>query len=204
MSGFFIRIGIAALIFGVVAGNIFTHPDYSVVSNSISELAAQNMPNAWIMRVAFFVYGLSVAAAALADIRTRVPARIAVIAFGLSLVGAGYWAARPIWLDAPFDLRDDYLHSIFGTLAGVSFAAACSARLFLPSGSLNDRLSRLGLVASIAIPLFMLQFPNIDGLPQRLMFAISALWLWREFRSNYAHVQKCVVDALFAVYTLHR
>ncbi len=180
----FICMSIAALVVGIVAGNIFAHPDYSLVSNTISELAAQDAPNAWIMRTTFFAYGLGVAAAALADIRTHLLARIAIIAFGLSMVGAGVWAARPIWPDAPFDAGEDNLHSIFGTLTGVSFAAACSARLFLPSGSLRDRLSWVGLVASIAIPLYMLQVPAFDGLPQRLMFAISAIWLWREFRRS--------------------
>ena len=182
MSFALIRISIAALVVGIIAGNIFAHPDYSIVSNTISELAAQDAPNAWIMRAAFFTYGLGVAAAALADIRTHVLTRIAIIAFGLSLVGAGFWAARPIWPEAPFNVREDNLHSIFGTLTGVSFAAACSARLFLPSGSLRDWLSWVGLVASIAIPLYMLQVPTLDGLPQRVMFAISAIWLWREFR----------------------
>lgn len=176
-----IRLGILVLFLAALTGSFVTSPDYSVFAHTISELAGQDMPHAWIMRTGLAAYGAAVVIAGIPGLTARPLHRLPILAFGLSMAGTALWAARPIWPDAPFDVGEDWWHSVFSSTAGMSFSLACAARLFLPGGSPRDVLSWTGLVASVAIPLLMFRFPDHDGLPQRLMFAISAVWFWREF-----------------------
>ncbi|MGI9394957.1 MAG: DUF998 domain-containing protein [Boseongicola sp.] len=182
MSALFVRSGIVLLITAAVVGNLLTHADYNLISNRLSELGGQGMPNAWIMQSGFFAFGTGSIIAAALTLRRLPASRIAIVVFGASMILVSLFPARSIWPDVQFDALVDELHSGFASVAGTAFALACAARLFLRSGHIGDFLSWIGLVASIAIPVFMLQYPEFAGLPQRLMFAISALWLWREFR----------------------
>ncbi|MGI9389598.1 MAG: DUF998 domain-containing protein [Boseongicola sp.] len=184
MSTLFVRTGIVLLITAAVVGNLLTHADYNLISNRLSELGGQGMPNAWIMQFGFFAFGAGSIIAAALKFRRLPASRSAIAVFGASMVLVSLFPARSIWPEMPFDALADDLHSIFASVAGTAFGLACAARLFLRSGHIGDWLSWIGLVASVAIPLFMLQYPEFAGLPQRVMFAISAIWLWREFRPS--------------------
>ena len=171
------------LVLAALIGPSFTSADYSSISNSISELAGQALPNAWIMRLGFAGFGTGILIASALDPR-RPLTRAATAAFGLSMLLVAVFPTRPIDPTAPFDARADRLHSVFAFTAGLAFSAACMSRLFLPGGSLRDGLSWTGLVASVLLPLLMVQAPEVDGVLQRVMFAISVVWLWREFGSG--------------------
>ncbi|MCA8867051.1 MAG: hypothetical protein KDA67_00195 [Rhodobacteraceae bacterium] len=54
-------------------------------------------------------------------------------------------------------------------------------RLAMNRGKKLDWLSWLGLIAAILIPLAMFNIDGYAGLLQRLMFAISFVWVAREF-----------------------
>lgn len=177
-----IRVGILACIAAILLTQSLTLDEYSIVANAISELAGQGMPFAWIMRAGFIVFGAGALASALAGIRRNPPGRIAVAVFGLGMIGAGIWSHAPIRPDMPVDPQEDFLHSIAASLLGTAFALAALFRIMAPGGSRRDLLGWTALVASVAIPLFMMSYPGLQGLPQRAMFAISFVWLWREFR----------------------
>jgi hypothetical protein len=139
------------------------------------------MPAAWVMRAGFASYGLGALAVALPGLVRRPWAQAPVLLFGLGLIGVAIWSSLPIDPALGGDPVEDRRHSLFASGMGFAFAAACAARLFLPGGRLTDPVGWLGLIASAALPLAMLAWPGIDGAIQRVMFAISALWLWRSY-----------------------
>ena len=184
MFAFIPGAGILVLIAAMVLAPLFSHPDYSSISHTTSELAGQNMPNAWIMRAGFALYGLAALAAALGRLRDAPLLHLPVALFGLGLIGAAIWSAMPIDPALGGDLTEDTLHSVCASGLGFAFAAATAARLFLPGGRVTDWLSWAGLVASVALPLAMIQWPEFDGAIQRVLFGLSALWLWRCYGSS--------------------
>lgn len=52
-----IRAGAVICLVAFLAGPLYTEPGYDWVRHSISELAAQNTANAWIMRLGLFCLG---------------------------------------------------------------------------------------------------------------------------------------------------
>lgn len=175
--------GIAVIVAAMLLTPLVTLGSYSSVVHTTSELAGQGMPGAVWMRIGLAGYGLGTGAA----VALRWPAHplrdLALVVFGLGLVGSAIWASHPSDPALPFDASEDWWHSVFSGLVGTAFAAATALRLFGPDGRPTDLLSWIGLVASVVLPLWMFADPGpgIDGLLQRTMFAISFLWIAREF-----------------------
>ncbi len=172
---------IAIIVLAILVGPFFSPPEFSWVQHSTSEQAGQHMPGAWIMRVGFFAYGSGAMIAALCDWRNRTWVRGALVIFGAGLIATGIWSNASILPEVVSDMDEDRLHSIASGVVGTAFAAACAARLFAPRGDRRDWLSWLGLVVAVVIPLAMTELPEFRGLLQRIMFALSFVFVGREF-----------------------
>ncbi len=170
-------LGIGAITLAAMIGPFASHPAYSSITHSLSELAGQGMPNAWIMRSGFVAFGGAVLAASLLRLR-RDPAVFGALAvFGAAMLAAAYWSHLPIPVLEGGSTAEDDLHSLAATTMGISFATACGARLWTQRGRGIDWLSGLGLVVSVGIPLIMFQAPEIAGAVQRIMFLVSFVWI---------------------------
>ena len=87
------------------------------------------------------------------------------------------FSARP-WTGAPYDGTEDALHSLAATGMGFAFALGVVAtfawaRRFRARPWWPDAVA---VVASVALPLAMTAWPDVDGAPQRVMFAIAYAW----------------------------
>jgi hypothetical membrane protein len=101
---------IVAFVLAAMVAPFASHPDYSSVRHSLSELAGQDMPNAWIMRVGFVVFGAAVLAASLARFRNDPAVFGALSLFGVAMVAAAYWSHLPITQLAGGSQGEDDLH----------------------------------------------------------------------------------------------
>jgi hypothetical protein len=170
--------GIAAIIAAVVLGPFFSDPNYSSLSNTLSELAGQNMPAAWIMRLGFVAFGLSVIVAVVLRFRAlSIAVGLPLVGFGAAMIAAAIWSNLPIDADLGGSREEDTLHSVAASAMGFCFAGATLAQLWRLGFPSSDWLSWLGLGASVVLPLGMATWPDVDGALQRMMFAISFVWI---------------------------
>ena len=176
--------GIAAITLAALIGPFASHPAYSSVRHSLSELAGQNMPNAWIMRGGFAVFGGAVLAASLIRWRSDPLAFGALAIFGIGMLAAAIWSHLPIAPVAGGSIAEDDLHSIAATAMGLAFAATCCARLWTQRSQGLDWLSVGGLLISITIPIMMMKLPDVAGLMQRMMFLFSFIWIYMLVKSS--------------------
>lgn len=137
------------------------------------------------MRAGFVGFGLATLAAALVEWNARPLVHAALALFGLGLLGTAIWSNASILPGVSSDLHEDWLHSVASGVVGTAFAAACAARLFAPRGSKADLLAWGGLVMSVVFPLAMGELPELRGLIQRAMFAVSFIFVAREFVYPY-------------------
>lgn len=152
-------------------------PSYDWQRHTLSQLGGQGMPGAAVMNLGFALLGISVTAATVLSWGRAPLTEYALLVFGLGFVGAALCSTGHIDPSAPLSQRQDMLHSVFAMLIGFAFAAATLSRLIGPQGALSDWISWLGLIASVALPLAMANMPEQQGLLQRIMFAISLIWL---------------------------
>jgi len=96
--------------------------DYSWVSNTTSESAAQGVQGAWVARLGFVLFGLSTILLAAGSRRRWGPWATAVhAAFGALMIASAGFAHRP-WTPGEFDHAEDLLHSVAATGIGFAFA----------------------------------------------------------------------------------
>ncbi len=151
---------------------------YSWLRHTTSESAAQGVPGAWLARLGFLIFGLTVVwiSNRLQD-RWTMPVRLMHAAFGALMTATAAFSTRPWLPDITYDPIEDALHSFSATSMGFAFAIGVVLRLLHRGHDLSGRVMDLiAIVAAIAIPLAMSAFPEWDGLLQRGMFAIAYIW----------------------------
>lgn len=158
-------------------------PDsYSMVSNTISESAAQGVANGWLARLGFLFLGLSVLVlVGLAGPRWGPWGRLAFRVYGVAMVATAVFSHMP-WEDLPYDLFEDSLHSIAASTVGTSFTVGVVLVTFRRGA--KERLARVSdvvaLVAAVAITIVMFGAEDIAGSVQRVMFVIAYVWFGME------------------------
>lgn len=154
-------------------------PDsYSWLRHTTSESAAQGVAGAWLARLGFLIFGLTVVwlAERLLD-SWPLPVRLMHGGFGLFMVATAVFSTRPWLPNLPYDPVEDTLHSFTATTMGFAFAIGVALRLWhRGQHRWGHVLDVVAVVASVAIPLAMSALPDWDGLLQRGMFAIAYLW----------------------------
>jgi hypothetical protein len=163
----------------VATAPVLMPASYSWLSNTTSESAAQGISGAWLARLGFLSFGLSVMA--LAFVRTRQWGRWSTAlhyAFGTFMAAAAAFSTRP-WNGTSYDRTEDALHSVAATAMGFAFAAGVVA-----AAVHRGRRARIGglvldvvaVAASVVVPLAMSAWPAADGALQRFMFAVAYVW----------------------------
>ena len=156
---------------------------YSWIEHTTSESGAQGVQGAWVARTGFLLFGLSVVRIA----RLRRPlwgqsATALHLVFATCMMAVAAYSARSWIPTAAFDSTEDLLHSIFATLMGFAFAfgvAAVALERRRDDGSWRF-LDVAAVTASVVLPLGMSIDGSVDGVLQRVMFAIAYLWFVRE------------------------
>lgn len=176
--------GLALSALALVAAPLLVPADYSWVSQTTSESAAQRLDGAWMARLGFVLFGLPVVVLATAG-TWRWGAWGASLhgAFGALMTAAAAFSHRPWQPEADFDRMEDLLHSVAASAMGIAFAVGVvvvgvvAAQRGQPRGKALDVLA---VGASVVLPLCMTAVPQLDGLLQRLLFAIAYVWYARE------------------------
>jgi hypothetical protein len=175
--------GLAASLVALGLAPAFMPDSYSWVTHTTSESAAQGVEFAWIARLGFVLFGSAVLLLVCVIGRAWNPlARIGHAVFGALMIAAALFSHRPWEAGIAFSQTEDFLHSVAATGMGFGFAAGVIAvALFRRrvSGYVWV-IDALALVATVAIPLAMVNLEEYTGLLQRGMFLIAYLWYWRE------------------------
>jgi hypothetical protein len=156
---------------------------YSWVADTVSESAGQGVEGAWVARLGLLLYGFAVLLlAGIARPRWGRWSTLLQRVFGITMISAATFSARP-WNPAlPFDKFEDLLHSVAASTMGVAFAGgvfAVSVRRG-HNGGLIQLADAAVIAASVFIPVAMFSLPSLTGALQRMMFVIGYAWYGRE------------------------
>ncbi|MGB8360766.1 MAG: DUF998 domain-containing protein [Acidimicrobiia bacterium] len=171
-----------ASVVSVLIAPLLMPSSYSIVEHSISESAAQGVEGAWLARLGFLMFGLAVLLlASIAGDRWGIWGRIAHRVWGVSMIAAAVFSHMP-WLDTPYDVFEDTLHSIASFAVGMSFIVGVLLVTFRrgPGTSLVRVFDWIALGVALVVPPVMFNFAGVAGVVQRVMFAIAYLWYGSE------------------------
>ena len=176
ISILFLLLSSAALL---LAAPNYMPADYSWVSQTTSESAAQTIPYAWIARLGFLTFGYAVMW--LAMFRRREWARSVFwlhLAFGLLMTATAAFSHHPWEPSVQFDPIEDFLHSVTATLMGFAFAFGVLFRMMqrLWQQKPPQPIDIVAVTAATLIPPLMFWLPQYAGILQRMMFLSAYIW----------------------------
>lgn len=176
-------VGLIASAIALAVAPTLMPPDYSWITHTTSESAAQGVGGAWLARLGFLGFGMSVVVLAVSRPRGwNRSARASHLSFGMLMAVAAAVSVRPWARGASFDAVEDWLHSFAATAMGFAFAfgvLAVALSHFRMVGQVRG-LDIVAIAASVVIPLAMLGLSDQAGVLQRAMFAIALVWYGRE------------------------
>lgn len=156
----------------------FSAQGYSLLQHTTSQLGAQHTPNAWVMNAVFVLLGIASIADGWKPLNGFVFHKVALVAFGLSLIGAAVCSHAPITAGIPFNALENQWHSVFASITGFAFTMLAIASGFTEP-NLRGKLAAWGAAAlATALSIAMFLLPAWAGLWQRGMFLVCIGWLW--------------------------
>jgi len=165
-------------IFILIAHFVVGEP-YHWYRNTISQLAGQAYPNAWIMRAGFIGFGALVQIAGIGRIREAGRywyREVPIMLYGLAILAAGIFSTTPFIEGIPYSEQEAQLHSFFATAAGIVTAGM----LFfaLTDAAKSRRLVHaIALLMTIGISILFGALPEVSGAMQRLLWFVGFAWL---------------------------
>jgi len=175
-----IRGAVGYFIFFIILASFFTPDSYQVAQNTVSEMAAQGLPNAWIMRVGFMGFGILLCSGILIQVRRKTyPLSIAIpfAIYGISIFLTGIWSTVFVGYPAE-EVFSVTMHSFFATIAGVSLIIAIMIHAWF---ALNKLVKGVDVLYIILITGFSAMFGlSLDdqGIIQRAMYLIAFSWIF--------------------------
>lgn len=166
----------------ILISPFFMPMDYSWITNTISESAAQGLNNAWITRLGFITFGLGVIGLSVyLNNDWPITVRVCHAIFGISMLFVAAFSMRHWDNRVDFDPTENMLHSVFANAMGFAICLGVLFSFFKRgSDSWGKFFDIMVAGSSIIIPILMLYYPNTDGLIQRFMFGVSYFWYLRE------------------------
>jgi hypothetical membrane protein len=164
----------------LITAHLVAPKTYSFQKNTISDLAAQNYKNAWIMRSGFIGFGTLVTSAAIWDLvdnRKPLICSIPIAAYGLSMLATGLYSAAPFEAGISYSERDADIHSFFANLAGIALTTAIIGHIITENDP-NMRIVHVSGLAFVMLNSVLFKIdPKHQGIYQRVLWTGSLTWL---------------------------
>lgn len=164
----------------ILFGPLYSEPQYSWITNTISQLGAQSTQNSWIMIVGFLSLGIGLV---LDTIQRGDKRMIPFGFFGLFFALAGCFPHRA-WIEGRTSSESIHLmHQIMANLSGASITIG-HVLIGATAIKKKDRIISFFLASTcVALPWAMFNFPHYTGIIQRFMYGASFIWLWQNQKS---------------------
>lgn len=162
----------------------YTTEGYRVISNTTSQLGAQQTPNSWMMNIVFVLMGSLSILAGWSHYQGYGLHRLLLIVFGISLICTAIFSHAPIDPNVSYSEKENQLHSWFATITGFAFTFLAIATGFIKKSKVRMILPFcIGMLATL-LSWLMFTIDELMGLWQRLIFISSFGWMIFEFNQG--------------------
>lgn len=177
MSVSFTFLGVALLALAVAVAPLVSDPDYDWMAHSVSLLAGQGMPNAFLVQIGLASHGAMVTLDAMRRLIRRQWAYLPFVVMGVAMIGAALFQHAPLDQTLAYNAEDHRIHGHAIDTSAAAFVLGTLACLFTRD-SLPERLpDAVAATSGVLIPLLIINNPGLEGLLQRGLFLITFAWL---------------------------
>ena len=162
---------------------VYSAPEYSIISNTLSQLGAQNTPNAWIMNFTFVSLGIGSIIAGWRSFEGFAFQRLFLILFGISIILAAFFNHAPVNAPIQYNILENGWHSYFIFTAGMTFVILTVSSTFILEKQTARQLAKAAGISVILLSILTSEVAQAAGVWQRLFFIISFGWMIYSFKA---------------------
>ena len=162
----------------------YSATEYSIISNTLSQLGAQNTPNAWIMNFTFVSLVTASIIAGWKYYEGFAFQRLFLVLFGISLTLAAFLNHAPVNTLIQYNILEDGWHSYFIFNTGLAFVILTVSSIFLLETRAARLLTTVAGLSVIILSILMSEVAQAAGVWQRLFFIISFGWMIYSYRAG--------------------
>jgi len=185
-----VKIAIIYFVAIIIIAHFLTPAEYNWKVNTISDLAAQQYNNAWLMRIGFIGFGILMCIAVFFSFfqsGQKNYSDFLIIIYALSVSLSGIWSTAPFFETQSFSIQEDNLHSLFAQMAGIAFSFAILWHMLVYSDPKHKLKNFIFFILVIGFPALVGLAKNEMiaiglGLIQRGLYLVSFIWLIIRFR----------------------
>jgi hypothetical membrane protein len=163
---------------------VYSAPEYSIISNTLSQLGAQNTPNAWIMNFTFMSLGIGSIIAGWRYFEGFAFQRLFLILSGISLTLAAFLNHAPVNTLIQYNISEDGWHSYFIYTAILTFIILSVSSAFVPEKQADRVLAIVAGVSVLFLSILISKATWTAGIWQRFSFIISFGWMIYCFKTR--------------------
>ena len=163
---------------------VYSAQEYSIIRNTLSQLGAQNTPNAWIMNFTFVTLGIGSIIAGWRYFEGFAFQKLFLILFGISLSLAAFFNHAPVNNLIQYKILEDGWHSYFIFTAGLSFVILTVSSTFIIEKRTDRLVATAAGVSVIFLSILSSEVAHAAGVWQRLFFIISFGWMIYSFKAR--------------------
>jgi len=158
----------------ILIAHFFVSDGYSIFTNTISDLGAQQYTHAWIMRLGFFLFGgITILGVLLNGISLRTAP---ILLYGGAIFMTGIFSEAPFFPTDSLHQQEADLHSLFAQIAGISFSLGVLLQIFYAKTKPEILLHVLFFLGVISFSAGFGLVPEYQGIFQRLLYTVSLVW----------------------------
>lgn len=164
----------------IICAHFFTSSPYDWKHNTISELAAQQYPYRWLMKMGFLLFGGILATGITVKLlngNRSLWTELPILIYGLAILVSGLYSTKPIEAGVEYVEMESQIHSYAAQIAGIAFSLGILIHGFSES---NPKLKIIHFAAFAFVIGFSALFGLAEtntGIIQRTMYAGSFVWL---------------------------
>jgi len=162
----------------------YSAPEYSIISNTLSQLGAQNTPHAWIMNFTFVSLGTSSIIAGWKYYEGFAFQRLFLVLFGISLTLAAFFNHSPVNTLIQHKIPEDGWHSYFIFTNTLTFIFLTVSSAFILEEQRDRIFTSTTGVSVILLSVLMSEVSSAAGVWQRLLFIISFGWMIYNYKTR--------------------
>lgn len=156
---------------------------YFVIRNTVSELASQGFPNAWFMRLGFFVLGAAVIFLVFLLSKSYTLTFLRVLALLVLLLYGGAVLVLGGWSDKNFFVlnhnMESFVHAFFLRVAAFFFLISVWLNAVAVKQKSFTVISLVILLLVLFLNYIFYEFVEYQGLTQRIMQLLFVYWLMK-------------------------
>jgi Protein of unknown function (DUF998) len=167
-------------VLAIIFAHIFSTNNYDWTKNTISDLGSQGYDRKYIMQFGFLAFGLTLTVGILINgISWRTSP---ILVYGLCVGLVGVFCTKPFFQVETYSASQATIHSALAQIAGVVFTLGILIQLFYSADKSEKWIHFVFFILVVALSASFGLVKNYQGIPQRLLYLVSFIWLIKFYK----------------------